>query len=486
MASQRRPRVAVIGAGFSGLAVGVALQQQGIEDFVIFERASGLGGTWFANRYPGAEVDLESHIYSFSFEKSSWSGTHADWRELLAYLELVADKWDLTRRIHLNEAVTKAEWSDEHQHYTITTSTGEHYEPFTAVVSAVGFLNRPLIPPFLRETSEFRGEICHTSTWREGISFEGKRVGVLGTGSSAVQVVTEAQKVATSVTIFQIEPNWILPKSARKYTPTERRRMARPLRYSWERLKLYLGYDLRQMRTSHARASGLFNQRRKAASLAFVNEELKDRPDLLELVIPDFPFEARRTVTTDTYYATLKQPNVRLVPYAASEIYAEGLVDAEGEKHQLDVIVMATGFDTSVYVNSCEVKGEGGIDLQEQWAGEPRALFGLMVPKFPNFFMMFGPNTNAIPLISFYEAQARFAARSIHSLGNKYTRIEAKPSAYATYNRWIQRKLSKTVWQQVDSYFRGTTGRVISQWPLSASTYIWGTRLLRGITTRRR
>ena len=228
--ARRTPRVAIIGAGFSGIAAAVALRRKGIEDFVIFEKAQALGGTWWHNRYPGAEVDLESHIYSFSFERHDWTRTHADWRELLGYLEGVAEKWDLPRRTRFNEAVEDVSWSDDEHTYTVTTSSGIDHGAFTAVISAVGFLNIPVVPPFAREDHDFEGAICHTSRWIDGLDMTGKSVAVVGTGSSAVQVVSEAAKIASDVTIFQLEPNWIVPKDSRDFTRCRTQAQPQPAR----------------------------------------------------------------------------------------------------------------------------------------------------------------------------------------------------------------------------------------------------------------
>jgi cation diffusion facilitator CzcD-associated flavoprotein CzcO len=181
----RPARVAVIGSGFSGIAAAIALKKQGITDFTIFELSAGVGGTWWNNRYPGAEVDLESHIYSFSYARADWTRTHAGWEELQRYLESVVDKFGLRPHLALNEKVEAVTWSDDRGEYDITTS-GTRRAPFQAVISAVGFLNIPLIPPFARGETGFAGVICHTSTWPAGLDLTRKKVGVLGTGSSAV------------------------------------------------------------------------------------------------------------------------------------------------------------------------------------------------------------------------------------------------------------------------------------------------------------
>jgi cation diffusion facilitator CzcD-associated flavoprotein CzcO len=482
-----RPRVAVIGAGFSGIAAAVALKKRGIEDFVVFERSAGLGGTWRHNTYPGAEVDLESHIYSFSFERYDWTRTHAGWRELLTYLHHVAHKWDLLPHMRFNEQVEQVSWSDDRQDYTVTTASQEDHGRFTAVISAVGFLNTPAKPPFVRDDHDFTGPVCHTSEWRDELDMAGKSVGVLGTGSSAVQIVTEAEKVASSVTVFQIEPNWMLPKRARDFGPLERRlNRLRPV-YAYRRAKLYVDYDLRQLQARHARQDRALNTKRRHAALDYLHHEMADRPDLLELLTPDFPMEGRRTVISDTYYQALKAPKVRLVPHAVKGLSARGAVDANGEEHQLDMIVLATGFQAHQYLSTYRVSGEGGTDLHEQWSDGAEAFLGTMVPGFPNFFIMFGPNTNIVPLVAFYEAQANFAARLItRAAGKGLRRIEVRRSAFYVYNDWIQNLLAKTVWATTESYFRagaGRTGKVISQWPTSPTLYLLAMRLLRRLTT---
>ena len=479
------PRVAIIGAGFSGIAAAVALQRKGIDDFVIFEQAPGLGGTWWHNRYPGAEVDLESHIYSFSFERHDWTRTHADWRELQGYLEGVAQKWDLPRRIRFNETVQDVSWSDTNHTYRVTTSSGEDHGTFTAVISAVGFLNIPVVPPFARGDHDFEGAMCHTSRWIDGLDMTGKKVGVVGTGSSAVQIVTEAEKVASEVKIFQLEPNWILPKESRAFTPGERRLNRNPLVYAWRRFKLYYEYDVRQLTSGHARADGKANRSRREKSLAFLRRELGSRPDLMELATPDFAFEARRTVLSDTYYAALRNPKVTLVPHGVKGLTKTGAIDANGDEHELDIIVMATGFDAANYLGNYEVHGQRGTELHSAWQGEPEAFLGMMVPGFPNFFIMYGPNTNSVPLVSFYEAQGGFAAGLIARAAKKgKTVIDVRRSAFVIYNDLIQAQLAKTVWATTSNYFQSGTGKIVSQWPFGATPYILGTKLLRRIAVR--
>lgn len=478
-------RVAIIGAGFSGMAAAIALQRKGITDYVILEQADGVGGTWWHNRYPGAEVDLESHIYSFSFERSDWTRTHATWDELQAYLERVARKWGLMDHLRLGEKVESVIWSDQSKTYRVETSSGDDLGEFNAVISAVGFLNIPLIPPFARGEHPFTGDLCHTSTWPDGLTMHGKRVGILGTGSSAVQVIAEAARDAESVTIFQLEPNWLLPKGSREFTPAERAAFKNPLRYAARRAKLYMDYDFRQMGASHARLDGRFNRKRKQASIEYLRNSLASRPDLIPLVTPAFAFEGRRTVISDDYYPALLNPKVTLVPHPVAELSKTGAIDSTGVEHELDVIVLATGFDAANYLGNYRVVGEHGRELHDVWEGEPEAFLGMMVPGFPNFFIMYGPNTNAIPLVNFYEAQASCIAGLLTKMLRKGKRtVSVRRSAHAMYNEWLQHRLAKTVWKDTTSYFTAGTGKVVSQWPFSASAYMLATKVLPKVGVR--
>jgi cyclohexanone monooxygenase len=476
-------RVAIIGSGFSGIAAGVALQRKGI-DFVIFEASDGIGGTWWKNRYPGAEVDLESHLYSFSFERSDWSRTHAGWRELQQYLEATARKRGLVPHIRLGEKVESVRWSDETGTYSLATVSGVDHGQFTAVISAVGFLNIPLYPPFARGGTCFKGDLVHTSEWPDGMTMEGKSVAVVGTGSSAVQVIEEAVKQAREVKIFQLEPNWLLPKNSRDFSPAQRRLNRNPLVYRWRRTRLYVEYDVRQWRSGHARIGGRSHRRRREQSLQFMQESLATRPDLLEYTTPNFPFEARRTVVSDTYYRALLDPKVTLVPHGVKELTDTGVVDANGDEYHFDTVVLATGFDAANYLGNYKVYGEGGEELHDRWQGEPEAFLGMMVPGFPNFFMMYGPNTNSIPLVHFYEAQAAFASALIARLGNGKSRIRLRPVVMRSYNAWLQSRLRRTVWAATDNYFQARSGRIVSQWPFGPTFYILATKVLRRLVVR--
>ena len=478
-------RVAIIGSGFSGIAAAVALRREGLHDFVVFEQSDGIGGTWWKNRYPGAEVDLESHIYSFSFARADWKRTHAERADLQAYLQRVADQHGITEKVRLGEKVERVVWSAADQRYVVQTASGTDHGRFTAVISAVGFLNIPVVPPFARGESAFQGTVTHTSTWPEGIDMRDKVVGVVGTGSSAVQVGPEAEKVAASVKVFQREANWIVPKDARDFTPVERWFNRRRLGHALRRWLLYWRYDLRQVFGQHVIEGTRRHRKRAAISRAYLERSLGDRPALMRAVTPDYVFEGRRVVLSDNYYEMLRSDRVTLVPHSVAELTAAGVRDESGEEHALDVVVLATGFDAANYLGNYEVYGRDGIELHERWQGEPEAFLGMMVPGFPNFFIMYGPNTNSVPLVSFYEAQARFAARLTARMARRgRSTVDVRENVFLTYNAWLQRWLSKTVWSQADNYFQASTGKVVSQWPFNATLYILALRLAERLAVR--
>jgi cation diffusion facilitator CzcD-associated flavoprotein CzcO len=478
-------RVAIIGSGFSGLAAALALRRRGIDDFVIFEAADGIGGTWWHNRYPGAEVDLESHVYSFSYARADWTRTHAGRRELHEYLQRVADEHELTPRIRLGTKVELVEWVPGADRYRVVTDAGADDGSFTAVISAVGFLNIPIIPPFARGQTAFRGTVCHTSAWPDGLDLRDKAVGIVGTGSSGVQVAPQAAKVARAVKVFQREPNWLVPKGARDFSPLERRlNRLRPV-YAMRRWALYWRYDLRQVLGRHVIEGSRNHRRRARMVLAHRERQLGDRPDLLELVTPRHVFEGKRPPLSDDFYPMLRDPKVTLVPRGVEELTARGVRDVDGHEHDLDVVILATGFDATNYLGSFRVVGDGGVELHERWGGEPDALLGIMVPGFPNFFMMYGPNTNSVPLVAFYEAQARFASVLIDRMSRRNrSRVEVRRAAHERYNAWLQRRLRRTVWSQTASYYRAGTGKVVSQWPSSATVYRVALRLAARLAVR--
>jgi cyclohexanone monooxygenase len=471
------PRIAVIGGGFSGIAAGYYLKRAKLENFLIFEASGDLGGTWNDNRYPGSEVDTASHLYCFSFNRNDWSRSHASQAELKRYLEKTVDEFSLRAHFRFGAAVVSAEWSDREGRYTVRFADGRSAD-FEAVISCVGFLNVPFIPNHV-DMAAYPGVICHTSAWRDDISLEGKRVGVVGTGSSAVQVVPEAAKVARSVTVFQRSPAWVFPKRNRIFTARQRARYAISWRYRWKFIREFWKYEKVRIFGDQERPGSRASERMRAFAEAYLRRSLEGRPDLIGKLTPDYPLYAKRPVLSDSYYPALRRENVSLAP-AVERIDAQGLLDAHGNRHELDIVVLATGFRASAYLSRLKVVGRGGADLHETWNGEPAAFLGSCVPGFPNLFMIYGPNSNAGPAVFLMECQAKFAARNIAAMmGKGATTVEVKQSAFDRFNAWIQARLETSVFKSTSSYYLSPSGKVVTQWPFSTARFWWVSRIHR-------
>lgn len=475
----RSPRVAIIGAGFAGISAGYMLRRYGITDFVILDRSPGIGGTWWHNRYPGAEVDTVSVIYSLSFSRWEWRRTHAQQAEILEYMNHTVDEFRLREQIRLNTEVRSVTWQDGQQQWLLEFDDGTA-ESFDAVISAVGFLDVPNIPDWA-EGSEFSGEIFHASRW-ESPELERKRVAVIGTGSTAVQIVGELPEACDELLVFQRQPNWLLPKEVQELDPALSRRRARGIQYFRHRMRGFLDSERGRVGGKAATVGTKANSANQAAALAHLQRSLAGYPELIAALTPDYPFNGKRPVINDTFYPALTKDNVTLVPRAVQSLRAGGIVDSAGEVHPVDAIVLATGFKASEYLHDLQVTGAHGRTLRETWNGEPRALAGITVPDFPNFFIMYGPNTNAGPVPFFLEAQARFAALALRKAWRSGRHIvDTKPAVESSYDRWVQNRLAKTVWGGTRSYFTAETGRVVTQWPTGASQYWIAARLMRWI-----
>ncbi len=481
------PKVVVVGAGFGGIATGVMLRRAGIRTFTIYESSLGIGGTWWDNTYPGAEVDVGSHLYCFSFKPHDWTRTHAKQPELQKYLEETVDEFGLRPHVRLGVTVESARWDDHRHLWTVRLGDGTEDECHV-LVSGVGFLNVPRYPDW-PGLDDFAGPKFHTARWEHQHDLTGKVVAVVGTGSSATQVVPAIQPIVAQCYVFQREPGWLLPKGEHDFDDDERAAFADPWprrRERW-RLKYLLEKNLRGGRLWKPGTKA--NTAREQMCRRYIERQFKDRPDLREAVTPKYPYPGKRPVFASTFYPTLKKPNVELVPKAVASVTSSGIVDTDGTEHAIDVIVMATGFQPANYLARLPVVGRDGTTLQEGWAGEPRAYLGITVPGFPNFFMLYGPGTNGGDIVSMLEAQASYAVRAIKRMTReRITAVEVKPGFEARWYRWLQSKMVGTSWTMTSNYFKSPTGKIVTQWPYGNVMYTVLTKLLGRIseTTSRR
>jgi len=464
----RSPRVVIIGAGFGGLAAAVALRRKGIDNLLIIERADGVGGTWRQNTYPGAACDIQSHLYSFSFAPNRrWTRTYAYQPEILAYLESVADDFDLRRHLMLNTGVRKLAWDDDRAHWNVELADGRTVVA-DLVVSAVGLFGEVKYAD-IAGLDEFTGHVMHTAQWDDTVDLTGKRVAVVGTGASGVQVVPEMAGTAGQLTVFQRTPPWMVPKEDRPYSVEE---LARFRRLPWasfrERWRLWkLQHDNTALTADHPRMAVV-----QELSEKFLRKYVEDEA-LRDALTPRYPFRCKRVLLGEKYYTALQREHVELVNDPIERITGTSVVTAGGRVVDVDAIVMATGFETSSYLSGLDVVGVGGQKLHDRWGMDPRAYLGVAVSGFPNFFMLYGPNTNqgANSIIYILEAGARMVASAAGRLARRGGYLDVRPEVEHRFNEQISADLEQTIWTRCDSYYRSPSGRIVTQWPHSELDY---------------
>jgi cation diffusion facilitator CzcD-associated flavoprotein CzcO len=464
------PKIAIVGAGFGGIGLGALLMRRGIDTFTIYDKADHVGGTWWHNQYPGAEVDTVSYVYSYAFKPYGWTRTHAQRAELLRYLEDTVEEFGLRSHLQLGVAVESAAWNEETHCYALELSTGESAECHV-LVAATGFLNIPKYPSW-PGIDEFVGPKFHTARWEGEHDLADKTIAVVGTGSSATQVVPELAKVAKKLYLFQRQPGWIIPKDERDFSPEESARFLKPIHYRWERAKWFWATEKRTWNGAPFRPDTPANEMGRQAAMAFIDREFSEYPDIRKAVTPDYPFWGKRLVFNSTFYASLKLPNVELVPFPVESATRTGLVDSGGAEHSVDVLVLATGFKTTDYLGTMEVRGRDGRTLQDVWAGEPSAFLGLTVPGFPNFYMVYGPGTNGGEIVSMLMRQAEHIVGAVKRMRRQaVTALEVKSTWAAMYDAWLEAQVGSTSWAIAENYYKGPTGKIVTQWPYSPGIY---------------
>jgi cation diffusion facilitator CzcD-associated flavoprotein CzcO len=485
--------VAIVGSGFGGIAAAVKLQKAGVERFTIYERALEIGGTWRDNTYPGCEVDTQSILYSYSFVRADFSRTHVRQAELQKYLESVVDQFGLRPHLRRGVGVDAATWEENSHTYRLDLDDGTTAR-CRVLISAVGFLNVPKMPDWPGLDS-FRGPAFHTARWEHQHDLTGKTVAVVGTGSSAVQLIPEVAKVAGKVLLFQREPGWVFPKGERDLTADERAQRRDPLQWRRARLRQLWVIEKNLWRAGAYRPGSKVNSKGEAACRRYIDTTFADRPDLRDAVTPTYPYWGKRVIFASTFYPALLRDNVEVIPKAVARVTETGLVDVDGGEHRADVLVLATGFQPTNYLAHLRVVGRNGRSLQEHWAGEPRAFLGITVPGFPNFFMLYGPGTNGGEIVWMLERQAEFAVRALQRMERTgATAVDVRQRWADAYNRWLQWTVRKTAWAVSNNYFKSGSGQIVTQWPYSPLVYSaltkslgrWSEKLLSAPGTHRR
>lgn len=473
-AAEREHEVAILGAGMSGLAMALRLQRAGLRDLVIVERSAGLGGTWWDNRYPGAQVDVPAPAYSFSFAPNPhWTHRFADAPEIQAYQQRLADAHRLPARLRLGRTITQARFDAADGRWRLQLDSGEVVRARFFVCST-GPLSQPRWPD-IPGLADFQGQLLHTARWPADASLAGQRIGVIGTGSTAAQLVPALAPAAARLTLFQRTANWVLPRLDRRYGALDRGLARLPpyaaaVRWLWVQVLEWgrRGFD----------EGTLARRGMRAAAAAHRRRQVRD-PALREALAPPYPLGCKRIIYSNDYYPALALPQSALVTAPITRITARGLLTADGREHELDALVCATGFDTLQMLQSVGITGADGRLLSHVWAGGPSAYLGVTVPGFPNLFLMLGPNTGTghTSTLLYIEPQAEHVLACIRRVQREGRRwIAVRPEVAAAHDTAQQRRLAGSVWSQCRSWYRAENGRIVALWPGFTAEYVKAVR----------
>jgi cation diffusion facilitator CzcD-associated flavoprotein CzcO len=467
----RRHRVLVLGAGMSGLCTAIQLKRAGIHDFVMLEQSTGLGGTWWDNRYPGAHVDVPAPLYSFSFAPyAHWRRRFAAAPEIQAYMEHCATRFGVRAHLRLGSTVTAAHWDEAAALWRLHTADGRVYEApwFVCSTGPLSQARWPDIPGL----ADFAGTRLHSARWDASVPLAGRRIGVIGTGSTASQLVPPLAAQAAHLTVFQRTANWVLPRLDRRYGALDRALMRIPpvaalVHRFWYAVLEWgrRGFD----EGTAARASMLRLARRQ---MAVVSD-----PALRAKLQPPYPLGCKRIIYSNDYYPALARPNVALVTEGIEGVTPQGVRTADGTEHPLDVLVCATGFDTTHLLAAIDLRGRDGRQLADAWADGPAAHHGVTVPGFPNLFLMLGPNTGTghTSTLLYVEPQVRFVIDAIRRTeASGLRRFGVRQHAFERHNAGLQARLDGSVWSHCRSWYRTDSGRITALWPGFTAEYVRG------------
>jgi cation diffusion facilitator CzcD-associated flavoprotein CzcO len=465
----------IVGAGFSGLCAGIQLRKAGIENFVILEKADGVGGTWRANTYPGAACDIPSHLYSYSFEPNpSWSRAYGGQPEILAYLEHCATKYGLRPHLQCNAKVVAARFDETRGTWSVTVEDGRVLRA-RALILGNGALHLPQIPD-LPGLASFRGKTFHSARWDHDAPLDGKRVAVIGTGASAIQFVPQIAPRVAQLDVFQRTPPWIVPKADRPIRAAEQWAFEHVPGAHWlRRSGLYWLFESRVLGFA-------FAPRVNAVLEKIVLKHLeRSVPDaaLRAKLTPSYRLGCKRILISNDYYPALARPNVDLVTGGIERVEERGIRTRDGRLHELDAIIFGTGFRVVDYLASMKIIGTGGQDLNDVWTSSVRNYLGINVSGFPNLFLLMGPNTGLghNSMIFMIEAQARYAVDAIRTMHrNALATIDVRPEVEQAFRAEMTRRLSNTVWTSgCSSWYMAPDGEVLL-WPGFTFDYWWRTR----------
>jgi cation diffusion facilitator CzcD-associated flavoprotein CzcO len=454
--------VAIIGAGFGGLGMAARLRRTGLS-FAVLEQADRIGGTWRENTYPGAGCDVPSHLYSFSFHQRPWPRRYSGQADILRYLEEFAQAYELRPHLRFGAEVTAAAFEEDERHWRLSLSNGEEVTA-RSVVSSVGQLNRPALPD-IPGRDRFQGPSWHSARWRHDVPLEGRRVAVVGTGASVIQFVPEIARRAARLHVFQRSAPYVIPKPDHAYGPAAQRLFQFvPLLRRADRLRTYLYGELlgAALLGSSALHRYLEGRWRTSMESQVADEELRAR------CTPDYVIGCKRILFSNDWYPTLQLPSVELVTDAISGITEAGVSTSDGAHREVDAIVYGTGFAATGFLQPMRVTGLDGRDLHDAWRGGAEAYRGVAVTGFPNFFMLYGPNTNlgSNSIIFMLEAQIGYVVRALTAMrSRRIDWMDVREEVQSSFNRWVETLSGRTVWETGCHSWYTVAGRNTNNWP---------------------
>ena len=463
----------IVGAGLGGICAGIHFLRAGIEDFVILDRESEPGGTWRDNTYPGCACDVPVALYQFSFAPGlHWRHIYPRAVEMRQYVRDLVANSGLAARFRGGDGAQSAHWDDETCRWRIRTQAGVEYDA-EALTVALGQLNRPKMPD-IEGRDDFAGPAFHSARWNHSVPLEGQRVGVIGSAASAVQLIPEVAKVADRLVVFQRTPNWLLPRLDREITEEEMALlMTAPHVAQLTRDQLYQNADYLFWQAFSWTPEGRAAYSR--ASMMHLEAQVPD-PELRRKLTPSYPIGCKRVLFADDYYPALLRPNVALETDAIDRITPGGVRTSEGVEHPLDVLVYATGFETTGWQWSLDITGRAGKRLSELWRERPEAYLGIGVSGVPNFFMLYGPNTNLghNSITFMLERQSEYITQALVEMGRRgLCAMEPSRPAQDRFNRELQNALAGTTWADAGchSWYKTAEGHITQNWSSHTRDY---------------
>ncbi|MEM9104024.1 MAG: NAD(P)/FAD-dependent oxidoreductase [Pseudomonadota bacterium] len=461
--------VLIIGAGFAGICAGIRLDRSGIKNFRIYDKADGIGGTWWNNTYPGAACDVPSHLYCYSFEPNpNWSRQYAPQAEIQAYIEGCADKYGLRDRIHLGRHIRSLSYDDETANWHAVFDDGEELVA-RFVINGSGGLHKPLMPDF-KDRDQFAGTTMHTAEWDNEFDVTGKDIAMIGSAASAIQVLPAIAPDAKSVTLYQRTPNYVLPRNDFEYSDRQKKWFARlPL---LSRLyRTFIFYFL-EYRFFPIIVKQDFRAKRSEEVKRYIQYKVRGRKQR-KAALPQYEMGCKRILISDDFYDALNEDNVEVISDPIDHMTKTGIVSSDGTERNFDAIIYATGYDMQGHMFSIDVTGANGQNLREIWKDRAESYLGVMVPGLPNYFMVTGPNTGVgtTSVVFMIEQSVNWIVRCIRKAGNNRI-VKVSEQANSDYNRKIQSALADTVWAtSCNSWYKKSDGSIETLYPFDARTF---------------